>query len=251
MLNFKERIYVKKLIFSKKLLISKKDREKLTKGDIFKLRFISGISGDEKIYWHFIKNVSLDQMKQLLRYLTFDLNELNIFFSKWYNIQKFIEEILMVYKDSYSRYIIKMIKLNYSIDQIKFLLERKMLYNSYNINYNYYEIFTEYTNLGFDPSQENVILYSTSFLKKIRKIYSITECYILTNIKQKKYYYKEDEFLNLILLLHDNNFSVYEIFTLCNIGCDIDIDDIRTELIARKTKDQIFEKYIFNSNCII
>ena len=32
---------------------------------------------------------------------------------------------------------------------------------------------------------------------------------------------------------------------------DINIDDIRTELIARKTKDQIFEKYIFNSNCII
>ena len=78
-----------------------------------------------------------------------------------------------------------MIKLNYSIDQIKFLLERKMLYNSYNVKYNYYEIFTEYTNLGFDPSQENVILYSTSFLKKIREIYSITECYILTNIKQK------------------------------------------------------------------
>lgn len=162
-LNFKDLIYVKKLILSGKLLISKKDRKALTEEDVSKLSFINETSADKKIYWRLIKNVSLDEIKKLFIYLTFDLHELNIFLNNGYDIEKFIEEILMVYKDNYSEYIIKMIKLNYTIEQIKFLLENKMLYNTYHCHFDYYEIFDEYTNLGFDPSKKSVISCSHFF----------------------------------------------------------------------------------------
>lgn len=81
-------------------------------------------------------------------------------------------------------------------------------------------------------------------------MYSISECYILTKIKYEKYR-SEEKLLRIISYLHDKNFSVYEIYTLCYLNHDIDIDELKKDFYYGKSKNHILEQYILNSNYVV
>ena len=253
MLKFKERFFVSKLISYKELLITKEEKKELTVEDVAKIQFIYENFEFKFINWSFIKKFTLSQLQTFLCYQFKKLEDLETLLMNDYNIKEFVTEILQKNRGDFGIYISRMIKLNYKIEQINFIIKNEMYFEKYHDMFDYDEFVEKVSKLGFDHKIELVTNCSINFLEFIRKLYSITECYVLIATKKIiEFEFSEKELLEFIKLCHSNGFSVYEIYTLmsldkvCECGFPLDFEFLREEIKKGKDKEKILDEQIEN-----
>lgn len=252
MLKIKDYFTVRKLISSRELLISKEEEKELTGKDVSKIKFIYENFEFMWINWSLVKKVSLEQLIIFEKYNYDNLEDVITLLTNNYNIKEFITEILEKYRWSFVPYISRMVKLTYTLDQIKFIIENEMYFYKYHDKFDYYEFVDKVSKLGFDYRKEIVTTCSINFLESIKKLYSIAECNVLIAAKNNiiEFEFSEKEFLDFIMLCHNNKFSAYEIYTImsldkvCEYGYPIDFDFIMDEINKGKTKEDILEEQI-------
>lgn len=154
-----------------------------------------------------LKELSLDTLEHLIFNYEYGWRTIEGMFYNNYDIKKFVDEIVKKHPNS-RRTVREMLIKNYSIEQIQFLLNNNMYYIEYHDTFDYDIIVKECKNIGYDVTKSYCNDYSIEFLKFLREINTIDECYEI--LRSRPWSMSIKEFENLCKFLHDKGFTAFE-----------------------------------------